>query len=84
MVTLPAAPLPVGVAVIVTLPVEPTKVPVAVVELLPLMVMIEVLLLVQFDAVLELKVTVPPEVEILTVLPLEHDVQVTVVATCQQ
>jgi len=46
MVTLPAAPLPVGVAVIVTLPVEPTKVPVAVVELLPLMVMIEVLLLV--------------------------------------
>jgi hypothetical protein len=81
MVMLPAAPLPVGVAVTVTLPVEPTSVPVAVVESLPLMVIIEVLLLVQLAAALEVKVTIPPEVVILTELP-EHVLQVTVVATC--
>ena len=78
MVILPAAPLPVGVAVTVAVPVL-TRVPVAVVELVWLNVS-AALLLDQLQAVLALRDTVPAVK--LTVLPLVHEVQVTVVAAC--
>ncbi len=81
-VRLPAAPLPVGVAVMVTDPVPPTNVPVAVVELLPEMVMICVLLLLQSEAVVALRETLPPEDEMLTLVPEHPEVQLTVVVVC--